>query len=158
MKRAVVTGLVLGLAMLGFWLGEGGVALREPIWGGAALAGSLMVAVVAPTALRGKVVVGAAAFLVIVATWFIGTHSLARAFNECVARGEEVRGSLTMYREEIGQYPVDLDALGISIPCGRITRPSVLVYEKTAAGYRLSFADWLVTLRATESESFIAGK
>lgn len=157
-RRIVVAGVVLGLAGLGLWLGEGGLRPWDTALLGAGVAGGLMVAVAAPGHMRGKVLLGASSLVVLFATWYVGSHSLAQAFNECVDGGEDIRALLRQYRAERGEYPVNLDALATSIPCGRITRPSVLVYERTAVGYRLSFADWLATHTATESEPFIAHK
>lgn len=158
MRRIIAAGLVLGIAVLGYWLGEGGLRLWDAALWGAGVVGGLMAAVVTPGKMRGKVLPGASAVMLLFGAWFAGSHSLAQAFNACVDKGEDIRALLTKYHEERAEYPANLDALTASIPCGRLTRPSLLVYERTTAGYRLSFGDWLVTHTATESEPFVGHK
>ncbi len=125
---------------------------------GAGVVGGVSVGIAAPGKVISKTLLGGCALVLFVATWFAGAHAFNHAFNECVHRGEDVRVLLTRHYQERGEYPIELDALEAPIPCGRITRPSVLVYEKTADGYELSFADWLVEHTATESEPFMAHK
>jgi len=157
-RKTVLAGLLLGLAVLGLWLGEGGLRPSDTALLGAGVIGGLTVAMAASGKVRGKALLGASSLVIFSAAWFAGSHSLAHAFNECVDRGEDIRALLREYHEETGEYPVNLDRLKTSIPCYQITRPSVLVYEKNAVGYKLSFGDWLVTHTATESEPFIAHK
>jgi hypothetical protein len=83
-----------------------------------------------------------------------GSTERARAFNECVERGEEVRQALEAYRHATGRYPAAPSALGRPLPCQPALWASLLVYTPTVPGYALSFGDALVTFSATESAPF----
>jgi hypothetical protein len=90
---------------------------------------------------------------------YLGTRSFAHAFNECVQRGEELRTALAQHRARSGQFPQSIDTLPrSSTRCERWLRGSILRYEPTHAGYRLSFSDWHVSHAATEVEPFMAHK
>jgi hypothetical protein len=101
-----------------------------------------------------------AALLVIVgaAAMQAGSTERARAFNECVERGEEARDALKAYRQTTGRYPAALSDLGRSLPCQPALWRSLLDYAPTEGGYALSFGDALVTFSATESAPFDARK
>lgn len=102
--------------------------------------------------------VGIASSVLFAATFFFGSQSFGRAFNECVERSEDVRILLKNYYEKTNQYPEYLNELKHPIPCGRITRSTVLEYERSKTGYVLTFRDWLVEHTATESDAFMAHK
>jgi hypothetical protein len=91
-------------------------------------------------------------------SFFAGANSFDRAYSECVKRCEEVRVQLTEYRQNNNRYPDRLSELEGFKLCGRISRPTMLDYARTDGGYVLSFRDWLVEHRATESEPFMAHK
>jgi hypothetical protein len=87
--------------------------------------------------------------------WILGSAELERAFAGCVTRGEAVRTELEVHRERHGRYPDSLDELtGFTIPGGRLLRPGLMVYERTADGYGLSFADATVRMTATHERGF----
>ena len=158
MRRNAAFGLALLLALFGFWLGEGG----SPLWAVApivsAFVAAVAVAVVVPGKLWVKSVGGIASFAVYATALFSGWLSFTHAFGECVERGDEVRVQLSEYYKKKNHYPERLRQLeGFSL-CSRITRPTILEYERTKSGYVLSFKDWLVEHTATESEPFIAHK
>jgi hypothetical protein len=87
-----------------------------------------------------------------------GSAERARAFNECVERGEEVRQALAAYRQANGRYPAALTDLGPPLPCQPALWRNLLDYAPTDRGYALSFGDALVTFSATESALFDARK
>jgi hypothetical protein len=90
---------------------------------------------------------------------YVGSQSFARAFNECVQRGEDLRNALAQHYGRAAHYPQSLDELPPSTPrCERPLKGSILRYELTDAGYRLSFSDWLVSHEATEAQPFMAHK
>jgi hypothetical protein len=105
-----------------------------------------------------KASAGAAMIAVYALTFFGGHDSFGRAFNECVRRGEEVRIVLAEYHRSHNVYPGALNQLRSPIPCRRISRPTILTYERTKNGYTLSFRDWLVEHTASEEASFFAHK
>src|SRR5262249_29880722 len=74
-------------------------------------------------------------------TFFCGLVWFGQVFNECIERGEEVRILLTEYHRSHSVYPETLDQLRSPLPCARISRPTLLTYEKTTNGYTLSFHD-----------------
>lgn len=89
----------------------------------------------------------------------IGLADSARAFNECVEKGELVRHALADYKREHGSFPPSLDRLGmVGIP-GRLTfGGSILQYRARDAAYSLSFADGVVDWSSSESAPFDAVK
>ena len=158
MRRNVAFGLAVVVVIFGFWLGEGG----SPPWAMVPVVGSFVaafaVAVVAPGKLWVKSVGGIGVLALYAAALFLGWLSFTSAFGECVEKGEEVRSLLSQYQKKEGRYPERLNQLEGFRLCGRILRPTVLEYEKTNDGYVLSFKDWLVEHKATESEPFMAHK
>jgi len=105
-----------------------------------------------------KASAGAAMIGVYGLTLFCGLASFGHAFNECVERGEEVRILLSEYRRSHSVYPETLNQLRSPIICARISRPTLLTYERTTNGYTLSFHDWFVHHTASEDQSFLAHK
>lgn len=156
--KNVALALAVLLSVLGFWLGEGGSPPWSvlPIAGG--FVGCLIVALVAPGKLSKKAAVGIGCLVLYSFTYFAGLRSFDHAFNDCVERGEEVRGLLREYYGKKSQYPERLNELEAPLPCGRITRPTLLEYERREGGYILTLQDWLVQHTATESDPFMAKK
>jgi len=157
-RRNNALGLAVAVVVFGFWLGEGG----SPPWAVVPVVGAfvaaLAVAFVAPGKLWVKSVGGAAAFALYAVALFLGSLSFNHAFGECVEKSEEVRALLGNYHKREGRFPERLGQLkGFSL-CERIIRPTVLDYKKTENRYLLSFKDWLVEHKATESEPFMAHK
>jgi len=89
---------------------------------------------------------------------YAGTISFQKAFNSCVQDGEKVRAALHHYKSENGTFPMSLDQLGVELPGKRFTRKNLLYYSLSEDGYNISFKDWLIVHRATESEKFLAYK
>ena len=158
MRRNIALGLAAVVVAFGFWLGEGG----SPPWSAvpvvSTFVAAFMVAAVVPGKLWVKSVGGIGAFALYAGALFLGGFSFTSAFGECVAKGEEVRAQLSEYSKKEGQFPERLGQLEGFKLCGRILRPTLLEYEKTKNGYALSFRDWLVEHKATESDSFMAHK
>jgi hypothetical protein len=157
-KRNIALGLAAVVVIFGFWLGEGG----SPPWAAvpvvSAFVGAFAVAVAIPGKLWLKSVGGVGAFALYAVALFLGWLSFTSAFGECVEKGEEARAQLSEYHKKEGQFPERLGQLKGFKLCGRILRPTLLEYEKTGDGYVLSFRDWLVEHKATESEAFMAHK
>jgi hypothetical protein len=65
---------------------------------------------------------------------------------------------LAEYYSKNKHYPENLKQLNSTIPGTRILRPTILNYKKTQDGYDLSFQDWLVEFKATQSVPFMAHK
>jgi hypothetical protein len=106
-----------------------------------------------------KASAGAAMIAVYALTFFGGQDSFGRAFNECIERGGEVRILLAEYHRSHSVYPEALNQLRSPMPCGRISRPTILTYERTTTnGYTLGFRDWLIDHTASEEASFFAHK
>jgi hypothetical protein len=156
MKVALITAGLFGA--FGYWLGEGSLHTwgELPVVGGGI--GCLVVAALVPGRPWLKAFGGVASLALYAVAFYIGSLSFSRAFNECVERGEEVRVQLTEYRNRHNQYPGHLGQLEGFALCERITRPTILDYKKTKDGYELSFGDWLVEHKATESGPFMGHK
>jgi hypothetical protein len=156
-QRAAVA-LAALISGIGFWLGEAG----RPPWSALPIAvgivGSMGVVLTLAGRRTMKASAGAAMIGVYALTLFCGLASFGHAFNECVERGEEVRTLLSEYRRSHSVYPETLNQLRSPIPCARISRPTLLTYERTTNGYTLSFHDWLVHHTASEDQSFLAHK
>lgn len=90
--------------------------------------------------------------------WQAGQASHARAFAACLGDGEVARQRLDLFRRQHGHFPAELEELPGPLPCPLITRASLLDYQRSDNGYRLSFGDALVSHVAIESESFAASK
>lgn len=158
MSRNITVGLSVVVVVFGLWLGEGG----SPPWAVVPVASAFLVALAVAVAVPGKLWVklvgGFGVFALYAAALFLGWLSFTHAFGECVEKGEEVRVQLSEYEKKNGQFPARLGQLKGVQMSGRIFRPTVLEYERTTNGYVLSFRDWLVEHRASESEPFMAHK
>ncbi len=158
MKRNIVIILVVLFGAVGFWLGEDALQPWAVLPIVVGVIGSAIVALIMSGKMGLRILIGIATFVLYVAGFFFGSFSFSHAYNECVERGEEVRVQLSEYRLKKGQYPECLNQLERFGLCGRLTRPTILQYKRTAGGYALSFKDWLVEHTATESEPFMAHK
>ena len=90
--------------------------------------------------------------------WQLGGSEAARAFNECVASGEEVRQTLADYRAAHGRYPAELAQALPDLPCRPRFANTLLHYTASADTYTLYFGDALVSHQASESSEFTAHK
>jgi hypothetical protein len=137
--------LLIATGLTGFWFGEGFLPLISS-WVLLALIGlPLATAALAPHHdkfhLRTTLL---AATLLFIGAWFGGQTIAARAFADCLARGEEVRLALREYRLQHGQFPQQLDDLAIELPGQRLLHSTLLTYQPKEGDYRLSFANTLV--------------
>ncbi len=152
--------LLVALAALsvaaGFWFG-GDTGRGVSGWAVATLAAAVLLGdLLGPPRARTLRLGSAAAMaLLFAAGWYAGIVELERAFDGCVARGEEVRRALEAHRAEHGAYPQTLDGLiGVDLPGRRLIRPDLMRYAATEDGYRLEFADATARLSATEARGF----
>lgn len=156
-KRAALALGVL-LAGIGFWLGEAGGSPAGGLPINIGIVGSVTVAL----AIAGRPMIRAAAGVAMIAVYALtflgGQASFARAFNECVERGEEARTLLADYHLNHGAYPEALNQLQSPLPCRRFSGRTILTYNRTTEGYVLGFRDWLVDHAASEDMSFFAHK
>lgn len=136
--------LLMATGLAGFWLGEGYVPLISTTTLLTFLALPLAVAALAPRrdSFHVRLTLLASALLFI-AAWSAGQTSANRAFDECLARGEEVRLALRDYRLQHGRFPAVLAELAIDLPGRRALRPALLSYQRKEGDYRLSFANAL---------------
>lgn len=159
-SRWIVTLLALVLVMpIGFALGEGGRSLLfdSIVLNGALLSG-IFLTVLPPLHWPVRILLGLGAIAIYLAAYFSGLQAFSQAFNSCVENEAAIRSKLESYRESTGQFPDRLDQLAPPIPGTRLLNPGLLHYARTATGYTLSYSDWLVEHRATESEAFSARK
>ena len=158
--QAAIAAVVLALLLcgVGFWLGEGGGPPWAPVPIVIGIAGCLAVEFSIPGGPARKSLLGAAVVGAYALTFVSGLWSFGHAFAQCLKQGEDVRGTLEEYRRRNGSYPQSLAQLHRDVPCGRLSRPTILVYEKTGTGYDLRFRDWLVEHVASETASFMAHK
>ncbi|GAC1649998.1 MAG: hypothetical protein NVS4B3_08010 [Gemmatimonadaceae bacterium] len=153
--------VVVAAVGVGGWLGED--ASLAPPRAVALLTGGVVVAALigraaAPNIVRGRrgAMVAAAAFGL---AFWAGTREVQSSLSDCVERGEEFRNELARYRASTGDYPVRLQNLApsaIASACPRLIRGTILKYERTQGGYRLTYDDWTATHQATESAPFAA--
>lgn len=92
-----------------------------------------------------------------------GSSAYSRAYNDCVANGEQVRVALADYYQIHQVYPERLSALNAKLPCEIDLRPSflptsMLSYKRTAQGYSLYFGDAFVSHEASQAKPFEAHK
>ena len=76
----------------------------------------------------------------------LGQQQFARAWDECLARGHEVRNALLKLD---GDYPPSLEDLDIELPCRCGFRPTILRYLSNERGFRL----WMTNNREVVSFS-----
>ena len=161
LKWGGTVGLVIAVTGVAIWFGEDSSS-AVPTTGVFVLmlGGGLLGYLIGPhPSLLGHFCIVSIIVLGIAGGWYTGRTIVSRAFNDCVARGETVRVSLEQFRTKHGEFPKDLDRLARrDLPGQRWLRGSILAYRRTPGGYELSFSDWLVTHRATETDAFSAQK
>lgn len=148
--------LLITTGLIGFWFGEDFLPLISS-WVLLALIGlPLATAAVAPRHdnfhLRTTLLVAA---LLFIGAWFAGQTVAGRAFDDCLARGEEVRLALRNYRLQQGQFPQHLNDLAIDLPGQRLLHSTLLTYQPKEGDYRLSFANALVEHVANSRYPFL---
>ncbi len=155
--RKLLSALLLAATGLaGFWLGEGFVPLVSTT---ALLAFiGLPLAVVALAPRRDSFHVRLtllAAGLLFVGAWSVGQTTAAKAFDDCLNRGEEVRLALAEYRLLHGRFPGRLADLAIDLPGRLLLRPSLWSYQPREGDYRLSFSNGRVRHVANARYPFV---
>ncbi|PPD51248.1 MAG: hypothetical protein CTY12_08410 [Methylotenera sp.] len=158
MKWRIFIGLFVLFCGLAFWAGEA----DEKLFGNFLLF-SIIPAVFftlfsAPTNLWGKVILGCVFVSSYSYSFYLGTKSYMRAYNECVTQGEVIREQLTTFYQQNLQYPEHLSQINGFNACKRVMHPTILMYQTTALGYQISFDDGHLLHRATESQPFEAHK
>lgn len=151
------SGLLILLLITAFWWGEGGGGIDATM--SACIVAILVSAIVFFT--QWKLLFKVSAYLglsaLFIAAFIAGQASNGRAFNECVAHGDDARTLLQAYFQVNQSYPATLSVLN-SVQCNRILRSSILDYQLTKQGYQLYFGDSFVSFVATESQPFEAHK
>jgi hypothetical protein len=67
----------------------------------------------------------------------LGQRHFARAWNECLTRGDEVRDALVRFHAQHDGYPARLEELEVEIPCRCGLRKTILRYLSNEHGFRL---------------------
>lgn len=158
MTKLITTFLIPILLFIAFWFGESekGMFHLAPyvVWVfGVAIAITLY-----SKNKKKRIILGVSLTIFYSFFLYAGTISFQKAFNSCVQDGEQVRAALNQYNSENGTFPKSLDQLEIELPGKRYTRKNLFNYSQTEEGYKISFKDWLIEHRATESEDFFASK
>lgn len=97
---------------------------------------------------------GAAMFAGLIA----GQRSFDRAFAECVTEVPRVNAAIQRYTKQHGEYPHDLEKLGIDLPCECILRDTILHYAQNERSYRVWATNDRRMITATEKSSAPAHK
>lgn len=84
----------------------------------------------------------------------LGQQSFRNAFEECIRRGPEVHAAIRRHTARHGEFPPDLQAIAIELPCACILRDSILHYAHNERSYRLWFTDDRITHSATDKAGF----
>lgn len=67
----------------------------------------------------------------------LGQRHFARAWDECLTRGYEVREALVRFHAEHDGYPARLEELEVKIPCRCGLRKTILRYLANERGFKL---------------------
>jgi hypothetical protein len=67
----------------------------------------------------------------------LGQRQFARAWDECVIRGYEVRDALVRHHAQHDGYPARLEDLDAELPCRCGFRPTILRYLSNERGFKL---------------------
>ena len=67
----------------------------------------------------------------------LGTAQFARAWDDCLTRGWNVRDALVRYHAEHDGYPARLEDLDIELPCRCGFRTTILRYLSNDRGFKL---------------------
>lgn len=162
MRALATAAAVVAVFLAELWFGEDGSTLAPRLrW--AALTALLALATVwwigRASGRRFRIIAMMACVAASVAGFVMGDREATRAYNYCVANGEEIRTQLATYRQREGHYPARLDlAIARERLCTRALRGTLLWYSATASTYQLEFGDYLVTFRSTDQAPFVAAK
>lgn len=156
LTRKILTYVILSFGCLsGVWIGEGNIDLIEvppllllitlPILTGA------LVPYSKPKDKKSIMFLTAVVFIV---SWSTGQSSSKNAFKDCAKQASTIQASIEKYKVDNGYYPETLESLGIELPGGRVTRPSILEYERKNDGYLVSFTGKNYFYTATDQHPF----
>lgn len=148
--------VAFGSLTAGFWFG-GDTTRGVSVWAVVALGVAVLLGdLLGPPDRRGARMLSALVMAgLFVVGWSSGISELGRAFEQCVERGETVREALDGHRTLTGEYPESLAQLAdVPIPGQRLLRPDLMDYNRIEGGYRLTFADAVVTMSATDDRGF----
>ena len=150
---ATATGVLLLAVLSGAWLGSD----LDLIDAGDVI-GALVVVVLALLVPERRIGVRALlpilAFAAFAGAWGFGQYDGRRAYDECMANGDDVRVLVLDYMQKTGGYPASLRNLDERVPCRRVLRGTILHYTRTPTGFDLYFGDWLGSCHATERHPF----
>jgi len=135
-SRLIVASLYVGAALLfGIALGERGeLGIVQYVFAGVIPLATIVMTVLAK---QGRAYILATG-LVMLAGLGLGERQFARAWDDCIARGETVRAAL-LARD--GDYPPRLEDLGIDLPCRCGFRRTILHYLSNERGFQLWFTN-----------------
>jgi hypothetical protein len=157
-KRTVGILLTIILLLLLFWFGENGKGIFQHWPYLIAIAGCFIVSYLGFNRIIYRILTAPVFLVLFLLAFHLGSNSFYNAFNECLNKAEDVRIVLSNYKNKHGEYPEKLKDLNVKIPGLRIMRGSLLQYERTNSGYKISFEDWLIERSATEASPFTARK
>ena len=92
--------------------------------------------------------------VVMFAGLLLGQRQFARAWDECVTRGHEVREALVRYNAQHDGYPARLEELDVELPCRCGFRKTILRYLSNERGFKL----WMTNGSEVVSFSSSSGK
>jgi hypothetical protein len=100
---------------------------------------------------RLNILLGGAAM---VAGVIAGQLSFRAAFDECLTAAPVVHAAVQRYTKEKGEFPHDLETLGIDLPCDCLVRKSILHYAHNERSYRIWFTNDSAIHSATDKAGF----
>ena len=89
---------------------------------------------------------------------YLGRTEAARAYNDCVARAEEVRLAVVAFHSKTKQIPATMEETGVTACGQKVLRPALLSYRTMSNDFELSFSDSLITWKGSISEPMMAHK
>ena len=87
----------------------------------------------------------------------LGQRQFARAWEECLTRGYEVRDALVRFEAQHDGYPARLEELEGEIPCRCGFRKTILRYLSNDRGFRLWMTNDREVVSFTEAPSAVEG-
>jgi hypothetical protein len=91
-------------------------------------------------------------------SFMLGYGNYQSALYGCAVDGKRIQLKLERFHRNHQIYPPSLQVLNTKTPCSRYMHPSLLSYRLTDKGYELSYRDWMMLHRASESSGFEAHK
>ena len=151
-RRLTAALALAGAAFLfGVALGERGeLGVVQYVFLGGVPVAALVLASFARRARIEVILGGAAMFAGVV----IGQQAFRDAFAECIEKGPVVHAAIQRYTREHGEFPHDLEKLGIDLPCECLLRKSILHYAHNERSYRVWFTNDFATHSATDKQGF----